>query len=258
VLLKGIRNTVAVSLTGAMLVSPRAGLFASLTVIAVTTWLFSRALRLSVVGSCFAWDLLRRMVFGSRAKPVKGDSVAGFSAGNVDVLLEHTLGRLRCGDNGNLEFRYRILFLGPLRTVQLDNAANYQVGRGLLYPSLVLPHRGQSVLQFRLLPRYKGLEEEVCASLGAGAVQDLLFHKNWRRFWNWAEGETGAPQISPHLIAKLASAPYFLIFPSWIKQPATAGTISTRSRSKMFRAGLFAWPKTLASRRPAAVKSFQA
>jgi hypothetical protein len=190
-LLKGFRNTVVLALGVVTLLSPSVGLAASMVLILIGALVFSKALRLSIMGSCFAWDLLRVMVFGHRASPNMGNGVVGFSVGKVTGLPRHTLGRLTCGESGDLEFRYRVFGFGPHKRQCLDKAGAYQIGRGLLYPSVVVPYRNDIGyrLQFRLLPRYKGSEGDVCAVLKAGEVQDLLLQKGWRRFLNWASAD---------------------------------------------------------------------
>jgi hypothetical protein len=190
-LLKGFRNAVVLALGVLTVLSPRAGLAVSLVLIAIGLFVFSKALRLSILGSYFAWDLLRRMAFGHRVSPIKGDGVVGFAAGKVAGVPRNTLGHLTCDDRGDLEFRYRILGFGPRRRQRLDKAEVYRIGCGLLYPSVVLPHGDRTKLQFRLLPRYKGSEDAVCSALGARDVQELLLQKGWRRFLNWAEAEIG-------------------------------------------------------------------
>jgi hypothetical protein len=190
-LLKGFRNAVVVALAVITVLSPRVGLAASLVLIAIGLLLFSKALRLSLMGSFFAWDLLRVMAFGHHATPAK-DGVVGFSVGKVAGLPKHTLGRLTCGENGDLEFRYRILGFGPHRRQSLEKANGYRIGCGILYPSVLLSIHDRTWLQFRLLPRYKGVEDEVRIALGAGQVQDLLLQKGWRKFLNWSEAQMGA------------------------------------------------------------------
>lgn len=190
-LLKGFRNTVVLALAVVSLLSPRAGLAVSVALIVLGAFLFSKALRLSIMGSYFAWDLLRLMVFGHRATPSTGAGVSAFSVGKVAGLPRHTLGRLTCGEGGDLEFRYRVLGFGPHQHQRLDKAGGYHIGRGLLFPSIVVPSRNDIGyrVQFRLPPRYKGSEDGVCAALKAGDVQDLLLQKGWRRFLNWAEAD---------------------------------------------------------------------
>jgi hypothetical protein len=189
-LLKGIRNAVVVALAVTTALSPRAGVAASLVLIALGLFMFSKALRLSIMGSYFAWDLLRLMAFGHRATTAKG-GVVGFSVGKVAGLPRHTLGRLTCSENGDLEFRYRMLGFGPHRRHSLEKATGYRIGCGILYPSVLLPLEDRARVQFRLLPRYKGAEDEVRIALGAGGVQDLLFQKGWRKFLNWSEALMG-------------------------------------------------------------------
>jgi hypothetical protein len=66
-LLKGIRNGVVLRLVAITMLSPRAGLAVSLVLILIGTLVFSKALRLAIMGSYFAWDLLQLMAFGHRA-----------------------------------------------------------------------------------------------------------------------------------------------------------------------------------------------
>jgi hypothetical protein len=190
-LLKGFRNAVVVILAVVTVLSPRAGVAASLVLIAIGLLLFSKALRLSIMGSYFAWDLLRVMAFGHRATPAK-DGVVGFSVGKVAGLPGNTLGRLTCGEHSDLVFRYRMLGFGPHRRQSLEKANGYRIGCGILYPSVLLPLQDRTRVQFRLLPRYKGAEDEVRVALGAGQVQDLPFQKGWRKFLNWSEAQMGA------------------------------------------------------------------
>jgi hypothetical protein len=192
-LLKGFRNGVVLALAVTTVLSPRMGLVVSLLMIGLGMFAFSKALRLSIMGSYFAWDLLRLMAFGHRAKPGKDVGIAGFSVGKVAKLPRNTLGCLMYGESGDLEFRYRLLGFGPRRRQRLDKAAGYYVGRGLLYPSVVVPYQdgARHRMQFRLLPRYQGREEDVCATLKAGGVRDFLLRRGWRRFLNWAEADLG-------------------------------------------------------------------
>jgi hypothetical protein len=88
------------------------------------------------------------------------------------------------GESGDLEFCYRMLGFGPHRRRLMEKAGGYCIGRGLLYPSVVVPYKDGTRHRplFRLLPRYKGSEDEVCAALRAAGVKDLLLQKGWRKF----------------------------------------------------------------------------
>jgi hypothetical protein len=192
-LLKGFRNAVVLALAVVTVLSPSAALAASLVLIVLGAILFSKALRFSIMGSYFAWDLLRVMTLQQRATPRRGDGVIGFSTAEAAGIPRNTLGRLMYGENGDLEFRYRMLGFGPRRRLRLNKAEEYRIGRGLLYPSVIVTERdgGRRRVQFRLLPRYKGSEDGVCSALGAGEVQDLLLRKGWRKFLAWAEADMG-------------------------------------------------------------------
>lgn len=92
-------------------------------------------------------------------------------------MPRQTLGKLTRDPNGILEFRYRRLGFGPSRRIRLEDASAYEVGRGILYPCVVLPSGEKYAMQFRLLPRYRGSEGAVRAALGMAGVRDLGFGK---------------------------------------------------------------------------------
>ena len=188
--LKSVKTAVVLVVAGTALVNPRAGLVISLVVIAACIWLFSRAFRLALLGTLFAWDLIRLLIRGDHRWGDIRRSILAFTAGKARGLPTQTLGQLSRNARGTLEFRYRRLGFGPVRLVRLDAAAKYELGRGLLYPSVLLPGPAGSdyTLQFRLLPRYRGSEEAVRAALGLAVVRDLAFTKGLRTLWRWAAG----------------------------------------------------------------------
>jgi len=172
---KLFRAAILLTVVGCAIVNPTLGLIASLIVIGVSAILFWFALRLLILGSVFALDVLALAIAGRTASP--GTSIRAFTMGKIQGIPRRTLGRLSRDANGILEFRYPRMMFGPARRVRLEDAAQYEVGRGLLYPSIVLPKGDTHELQFRLLPRYRGSEEEVRAALGMSAVRDLGFGK---------------------------------------------------------------------------------
>jgi len=188
--LKGCRTALMLTILLTALVDRRAGLVLSLLVIAVSILLFSWALRLTILGTLFAFDLLALLVFDWHSTIAPGQRILGFTAGKVRGLPRQAFGSLTRDANGILEFRYRRLGFGPERLIRLDDAVAYEIGRGVFYPSVILPDsRGSGYkLQFRLLPRYKGVEEDVRAALGISAVRDLFLSKGLRSFWRWVEG----------------------------------------------------------------------
>lgn len=154
---KGSRAAVLLAVAACAVLNPTLGLIASGVVIGVCAVLFWLALRVLILGTVFAWDVL----FPGRVAVANGE-VRAFTVGRIRGMPRLTLGKLTRDSNGILEFRYRA------RRIRLEDASAYDVGRGILYPTVVL----QSKLQFRLLPRYRGSEEAVRAALGLAGVKD--------------------------------------------------------------------------------------
>jgi hypothetical protein len=139
------------------------GLIASCVVFGVCTLLFWLALRVLILGTVIAWDVL----FSEPQVPA--NDVHAFTVGKIRGLPRITLGKLSRDAGGVLEFRYRRLGLGPIHRIRLDNAASYEVGRGILYPCVM----SKNALRLRLLPRYRGAEEAVRSTLGMAGVREL-------------------------------------------------------------------------------------
>jgi len=171
---KLFRAVVLLTVAGCAILSPTLGLIASLTVICVCALLFWFALRLLILGWVFAWDVLA-LALGGKESP--SNTVRAFTVGKMQGIPRQTLGRLSRDANGILEFRYRRMTFGPLKRVRLEDASAYEVGRGILYPCIVLPKGDKPDLQFRLLPRYRNSEEAVRAALGMAAVREVGFGK---------------------------------------------------------------------------------
>lgn len=163
-IVKASRVAVMLVVAGCAVLNPTLGLIASCAVIGVCALLFWLALRVLILGWVFGMDLL----FWRKQGPVANE-VRAFTVGKIQGMPRQTLGKLTRDANGILEFRYRRMGFGPRRRVRLEDASEYAVGRGILYPSLVL---GESV-QFRMLPRYRGSEDAVRDALGLGSVKDL-------------------------------------------------------------------------------------
>lgn len=162
---KASRAAVLLAVAVCAVLNPTLGLIASGIVIGLCALLFWLALRVLILGTIFAWDVL------FLGKEVPRGAVRAFTIGKVQGIPRLTLGKLTRDPNGILEFRYRA------RRIRLEDASAYDVGRGILYPTVVL----QSKLQFRLLPRYRGSEEAVRAALGLSAVRDTGLSKLvWR------------------------------------------------------------------------------
>jgi hypothetical protein len=184
--LKAIRNVIFAILLGTSIISPHMGLLLSLVIIIVSFVMFGWALRLAFFGSLFAWSLLEMLLLEVQEKPSREHGVRAFSAG-VKGISKRTYGKLSPGEDGSLVFAYRRLLFGPEKRVVVGRANSFAVGKGVFHPTVVEPiesaekHR----VVFRLLPTYRGAEEEVRACLDCLAVQDLRFGKGLRSFWKF-------------------------------------------------------------------------
>lgn len=192
-ILKTIRNIIFAILLGTSIISPDAGLVLSLVIIIVSFMLFGWALRLSFFGSLFAWSLLEMLLFDIQEKPADDKAVRAFSAG-VKNVKRRTYGKLAPRADGSLVFAYRRLLVGPAKTVVIGRAESFAVGRGLFHPTVVEPIESANKhrVVFRLLPTYRGVEEEVRAALDCASVQDLRWTKGLASFWKFVtEGDEG-------------------------------------------------------------------
>ena len=185
-MVKTIRNGIFAILFVTSLISPRVGLLLALIVILVSFLLFGWALRLSFFGAMYAWSLLEMLLFEMQEKPDREDGVRAFSAG-VKNVKRRTYGRLSVREDGTLVFAHRRLVFGPEKTVAIGRANSFAVGKGMFHPTLVEPIESadKNRVVFRLLPTYKGAEEEVRACLDSIAVHDLRWSKGMLSFWKF-------------------------------------------------------------------------
>ena len=89
-------------------------------------------------------------------------------------------------------FAYRRLLVGPEKTVVIGRAVGFAVGRGLFNPTVVEPigSANKNRIVFRLMPAYRGVEEEVRACLECASVENLRWSKGMRSFWKFVtEGD---------------------------------------------------------------------
>ena len=172
---KACRTVVLLAVAGCAVLSPMLGLVASSIVIGICALLFWMALRVLILGTAFAWDVLALLFFSRKESPQS--VVRAFTVGKVQGVPRQTLGRLARDPNGVLEFHYRRMGFGPSRRIRLEDAAAYDVGRGILYPCVVLEER----LQFRLMPRYRGSEDAVRAVLGMARVREVGIGRMFRK-----------------------------------------------------------------------------
>jgi len=193
--LKAIRNVIFAILLATSIISPHLGLLLSLAVIIVSFLLFGWALRLSFFGALFAWSLLEMLLLDIKEKPSREQGVRAFSSGLKNVK-RRTYGKLSPREDGSLEFRYRRMLVGPAKAVVVGRGNSFSVARGVFYPTVVEPieSANKNRVVFRLLPTYRGVEEEVRECLNFATVEDLRWRKGLRSFWKFVtEDDAEAP-----------------------------------------------------------------
>lgn len=191
--LKLIRNVVFAILLVTSIISPHVGLVLCLVVVILSFMAFGWALRLSVFGALFAWSLLEMLLLEVQEKPGREHCVRAFSAGMKNIK-RRTYGKLAPGEDGSLVFSYRRLLIGPEKKVIVGRAASFAVARGVFYPTVVEPieSANKDRVVFRLLPTYRGVEEEVRLCLDCAGVRDLQWTKGLRSFWKFVTDDEGA------------------------------------------------------------------
>jgi len=156
------------------------GLLVLLAASLVAGW----AMRLTVLGSVFARDLLfppAGLDFSSGVRAFAGRGLAGPPL--------RSYGRLEREPSGARRFVWRRWLIGPRRRVDLAPAESIAVRRGALSPTLFRLGGIREPSVARLPPRYKGSEERVAESVGAVEVQDGRLVRGLRAAWRWLREE---------------------------------------------------------------------
>ena len=88
------------------------------------------------------------------------------------------------------------MLVGPAKAVVVGRGNSFSVARGVFYPTVVEPieSANKNRVVFRLLPTYRGVEEEVRECLNFATVEDLRWRKGLRSFWKFVtEDDAEAP-----------------------------------------------------------------
>jgi hypothetical protein len=189
-MLKAIRNVIFAVLLGASIFSPHLGLALCLLVIVTAFLLFGWALRLSFFGTLYAWSLLKMLMLDIQETPKPGEGVRAFSA-EMKNVSRRTYGKLFVRDDGTLAFAYRRLLFGPEKTAPIGRASSFSIGRGVFHPTVVEPieSAGKHRIVFRMLPTYRGTEQELLVVLGCATIEDLRWPKGLQSFWKFVTGD---------------------------------------------------------------------
>jgi len=191
--LKAIRNTIFGVLLVTSIISPHVGLVLALIIIVASFLLFGWALRVSFFGALYAVSLLQMLLFDWQEKPSAEDGVRAFSAG-VKGVSKRTYGKLSPSADGSLVFAYRRMLVGPEKKVGIGRSNSFAVGRGVFHPTVVEPIESANKhrIAFRLLPTYRGVEEEIRAALECATVEDLRWGKGLASFWKFVTDDDSA------------------------------------------------------------------
>jgi hypothetical protein len=189
-LLKSFRLFLVSTVMATALINPYVGAVWALALIVISYFIAGWSLRMSVLGTVFAWDMVtfrhRRFKPGPMANRV-------FTARKIEKVPVRTFGRLSRNEDGRLVLCYRPWLILPQRNLTLP-AGDYFVGRGLFYPEIRC-RRGEELLtQVTLPPRYRTHEEEITRLFQLAPVQDLGLLRGLKGLARWFKGIFGATQ----------------------------------------------------------------
>lgn len=170
--LKSFRIAVIAALFGLRAYSPTAAALTALAIVLASFLIAGWSLRLTVFGWTYALDLL--LLRSRRLKEVADGALAFSGPGLAKEMPVRTRGRLRRGEEGGLEFRYRPWLVLPERRCALPEApAAYTVGSGMLNPYLVKFSEDRYAKLLRFPPRFKRHEEALAAAFALGGTRDI-------------------------------------------------------------------------------------
>jgi len=184
--LKLLRFAILALLVAASQISPYLGALVAVVLVYVALRMAGWSLRLMVLGTVYAWDLLTlaHESFDPRQGPVDG-----FLSRGLGRLRKRTYGRIEVGEDGALRFAYRPWFLLPRRTVDLP-AGPYTLAKDILAPTLLCREQpgGNLVSVANLPPRYRSHEATVGEALGVSEVRCTPIERGLRAAAAWLRG----------------------------------------------------------------------
>ncbi len=186
--LKALRTAVLASVVATAFANPYAGAVWAGLIILTAAFFSGWASRLLVFGHVFAWDVVSFR--HSRFVPAGADYPA-FLARKCAGLARRSFGRVSRDLTGRLVFRYRPWLVLPEKSLPLP-VGRYEVGQGLLYPSLRVAGLLDKGDWAWFPPRFRGHEAELSQALRLDAVRPV----GLRAAWGWlrdALRSTAAP-----------------------------------------------------------------
>jgi hypothetical protein len=164
-----------------------AAIFCGMLILAAL-WFAPRAFRVCLFGSVMSIDLIRSLV----RKSERHENTRAFLARPVGSIAALSLGRLEPSAEGEVVFSSRFLLVGPARRVILPSAAELELEKGLLFPSLRRREDAATLLHF--LPRHRHDLAHVAGKLGIARIADPALVRGVKAAFRWvsesARGET--------------------------------------------------------------------
>lgn len=164
-----------------------AAIFCGMLILAAL-WFAPRAFRVCLFGSVMSIDLIRSLV----RKSERHENTRAFLARPVGSIAALSLGRLEPSAEGEVVFSSRFLLVGPARRVILPSAAELELEKGLLFPSLRRREDAATLLHF--LPRHRHDLAHVAGKLGIARIADPALVRGVKAAFRWvsesAQGET--------------------------------------------------------------------
>ena len=181
-LLKSFRLAVVGLLMGTNQWAPTASFFLAAIVVVISLFAAGWSFRLSVFGLVYSTDIL----FFRKADVA--EDVGGFSCPTLKQrhgIPLRTWGRLGKNAAGELSFTYRPWLVLARREATLGKEDGFEIGRGLLNPSLA----AEGTPWLSLPPRYRGREGKVAEKFGVRRVVDCGMRGALGSLWMQLFGE---------------------------------------------------------------------
>ncbi|PHS02865.1 MAG: hypothetical protein COA78_20200 [Blastopirellula sp.] len=164
-------------------IHPLLALLIAIPIILVSLFTFERSLRIFWLGIRLSIDLalMRKQEVDAADQRITAFSIAG---GNG--LPWFTLGHLTRSE-GEWWFVVRRFIIGPKRRyeIELTQAA---IARGNLFPSLADTSEETPTVIVRLMPCYRGQEEQLAQVFESNEVIDLSISRSLAAAWAWLRG----------------------------------------------------------------------
>jgi hypothetical protein len=142
-------------------------------------WFAPRAFRVCLFGSVMSIDLIRSLV----RKSERHETTRAFLARPMGSIAALSLGRLEPSAEGEVVFSSRFLLVGPSRSVILPPAAELELEKGLLFPSLRRREDTATLLHF--LPRHRHDLPHVAGKLGITRIADQALVRGVKAAFRW-------------------------------------------------------------------------